>query len=105
MPQLGGTLALADDGTTSTSKFGINYGVGLGINIPSDWGLFYPMFNVRFNYILGTDQDRVIRRYSDATTGEQWTSSANPTQKSEDIADVITQYSILRFTLLYYIDL
>jgi len=105
MPELGATYAHTDDGTSTTTKFGINFGAGIGVNIPTPIGLFYPMVNVRFNYMLGTDEARVIRRYVDAVTGEQWVNSANPNQISEDIADVITLYSIPRLTILYYFNL
>ena len=97
-PQIGGTVAFIDDGTTSKTKFGINAGMGMGMNIPTSFGLFYPIINVRFNFMLGTDEDRVIGRYFNPTVENR----AVPGQFSEDIADVNTIFSIPRFTLLFY---
>lgn len=102
IPQAGVTYAATNNGTLATSKIGLNSGLGIGVNIPTSVGLFYPLFNVRFNFMLGTDFDRVVVRYYDAETLAQWTSAANPNLRSEDKADVTTIYSVIRFTLLYY---
>jgi hypothetical protein len=102
LPQGGVSFATTDDGTLSTSKFGVNTGLGLGVNIPTSLGLFYPVINVRFNFMFGTDLDRVVEKYVDVNEGSQWASSANPSLKSEDKADVTTIYSVIRLTVLYY---
>lgn len=102
LPQIGATVAMTDDGTISTTKFGINGGLGLGINIPTSIGLFYPVFNVRFNFMIGTDQDRIVTKYNNPVTGEPWTMDGNPNVQSVDLADVNTIYSIPRLTILFY---
>ncbi|MCO6466784.1 MAG: YchF/TatD family DNA exonuclease [Bradyrhizobiaceae bacterium] len=102
LPQLGATFATIDDGTIVRSKFGINFGVGLGMNIPTPIGLFYPMFNVRFNLLLGRDMDRIVTRYLNEVDDSQWANKDNPTMLSEDKADVNTMFSIPRLTILYY---
>ncbi|MBI2793946.1 MAG: TatD family hydrolase [Ignavibacteria bacterium] len=102
IPQAGVTYATTNDGTLSTTKFGVNGGLGLGANIPTTLGLFYPMINVRFNFMFGTDQDRIVAKYVDVDAGTQWNNSANPSLKSEDKADVTTIYSVIRLTVLYY---
>lgn len=105
IPQGGLTYATINDGTVVRSKIGLNLGLGLGMNIPTPIGLFYPMFNVRFNLFVGRDLDRVVTKYTDPETKEQWVNSADPTMKSEDKADVNTMFSIPRLTILYYIPL
>lgn len=104
----GATFAQEDNGTTVTSKFGPNAAFGLGINVTTPFGIFYPLFHVRFNFMLQRDQDRVITRYTfpdtdpgfDPLTGQV----VDPVtgRRSEDRAQVSTLYSILRFTLLWY---
>ena len=103
VPQAGVVYASINDGALVRTKVGISFGMGLGVNIPTSIGLFYPMFNVRFNYLLGTDSNRVVTRYVNETTGEQYTNSADPSLKSEDRANVGTFFSIPRLTILYYI--
>ena len=98
----GVSIAMTNDGTASTTKFGVNVGLALGANIPTSFGLFYPMINVRFNFMLGTDKDRVVVRYTDLTTGELIENPNVPGQFSEDRADVTTLYAIPRLTLLFY---
>lgn len=98
----GGTLAMTDDGTSSSSKFGINAGLALGGNIPTSFGLFYPMITVRFNFMLGTDKNSVVQKYTDIATGAPVENSSVPGQFSENRADVTTLYAIPRFTLLFY---
>lgn len=98
----GGTFATTNDGTSSLSKLGVNVGLALGGNIPTQLGLFYPMITVRFNFMLGTDKNRVIARYPDLVTGEPIENPNVPGQLSEDRADVTTLYAIPRFTLLFY---
>jgi len=113
----GVTFASEDNGTTSQMKFGPNAAFGLGVNVTTPYGIFYPMFNVRFNFMLQRDQDRVITRY----TAIEGVDNNNPDitapwgydpltgqiigpngRRSEDRAQVSTLYSILRFTLLWY---
>jgi TatD DNase family protein len=101
VPQIGLVYASIDDGKFVRQKFGLNAGIGLGLNIPTSIGLFYPVFNVRFNFLFGTDENRVVQKYTDEA-GNQWVNSSNPNIKSEDLADVGTILSIPRFTLLYY---
>lgn len=103
LPQLGLSYANINDGTIVRAKYGLNAGIGIGMNIPTSIGLFYPMFNVRYNFLLGTDLDRVVRVYSDPVTGETYKNSAMPTVESVDLADVNSIYSIPRFTLVYYL--
>jgi len=100
-PQFGGTMAFVDDGTTQQTKFGINFGLGIGVNIPTSFGLFYPMFNVRFNAMLQQDQNKLVQRYLDAD-GNVATKTDDPTKISVDLADVNVLYSIPRLTILYY---
>jgi len=57
---------------------------------------------VRFNFMLGTDKDRVIARYPDLETGLPIVNPNNPNQVSEDRADVTTIYSIPRITISWY---
>lgn len=99
--QVGGTFANAEKDNLSTSKFGVNVGLGLGMNIPTKFGLFYPMVNVRFNFMFGTDADRVVTSYRDPN-GAEFVNSANPLQTSQNRADVTTIYSVPRFTLMFY---
>ena len=103
LPQLGFTFSNSDDGTESFTKFGINVGMGIAMNVPTDIGLFYPMINVRFNFMLGTDNDKVVQKYIDPETGQTSFNSINPQQESVDLADVNTIFSIPRLTILYYI--
>ena len=97
-------MAFVDDGTTSSSKFGINFGLGLGVNIPTDIGLFYPMFNVRFNLMLGEDENKLVQRYT--LDGQLATPEppidGHPGVTSVDLADTSVLYSIPRFTLVFY---
>jgi len=97
-PQLGGTVAFIDDGSSATTKLGINAGMGIGMNIPTDFGLFYPLINVRFNFMLGTDEDQIVQRYLSPPVEN----SAVPGQYSLDLADVNTIFSIPRLTILFY---
>lgn len=112
------TFAQEDNGTTTRTKFGPNGAFGLGVNVTTPFGIFYPMFNVRFNFMLQRDQDRVITRYGaiegvdntnpnintpfgfDPITGQIVDPATG--RRSEDRAQVSTLYSILRFTLLWY---
>jgi hypothetical protein len=101
--QLGGTFATTDYESVVSSKVGVNAGLGLGMNIPTKFGLFYPVVNVRFNFMFGTDVDRVVTSYRDPE-GAVYRNSANPSQKSENIADVTTIYSVPRLTIMFYPD-
>ncbi|NQW30789.1 MAG: YchF/TatD family DNA exonuclease [Ignavibacteria bacterium] len=101
--QAGGTYATTSNNDGTTSKLGINAGLGLGMNIPTSIGLFYPVFNVRFNFMFGTDQNRPVTVYPDVATGASYYyNSANPAQRSENLADVTTIYSIPRLTIMFY---
>lgn len=103
-PQVGATMAFVDDGATNASKLGINFGLGIGVNIPTQFGLFYPMFNVRFNLMLGVDENKLVRRYTvDGELAEPIPPiPGHPGVASEDLADTSVLYSIPRFTLVYY---
>ena len=103
-PQAGATMAFVDDGTSSTSKLGINFGFGLGVNIPTDIGLFYPMFNIRFNQMLAKDENKLVQRDTlDGKIAEPDPPiDGHPGVTSVDLADTSVLYSIPRFTLLFY---
>lgn len=103
LPQAGLCYASIDDGTLTRTKFGVNTGLGIGINIPTKIGLFYPVFNIRFNFLLGTDENRVVTRYIDPIVVGIYQNSTNPNIKSEDLADVNSIYSLPRLTILYYL--
>lgn len=104
----GVTYASVDDGFESKSGIGVNAGLALGVNVETPIGLLYPMINVRFNFMLGTDENRRIAAYN------QIEGEPNPgfpfeivhpngrTVRSEDRADITTIYSIPRFTLMFY---
>jgi len=113
------TLGLEDNGTTSTTKFGPNAAIGLGVNIMTPFGIIYPMVHVRFNFMLQRDEDRVVTRYGaipgfdnrdennteapmsyDPFTNQIINRSTG--QRSEDRAQVSTLYSIPRLTILWY---
>lgn len=114
----GMTFAQEDNGATTISKFGPNGAFGMGINLTTPYGIFYPMVNVRFNFMLQRDQDRVVTRYGaipgidntnpdvnspmgyDPLTGQIIDPATG--RRSEDRAQVSTLYSIIRFTLLWY---
>jgi len=116
IPQVGLTYAHSNDGITTTNQFGVNLGMGLGVNIPTSIGLFYPMFDVRFNVMFGTNQDATIGNYF-VVEGEDNTYISEvpgrqgvylhynpliPSQLSQDKADVTTIYSIPRLTILFF---
>lgn len=102
------SYVLVDDGTTKNSSLGINAGLALGMNIETPLGLLYPMVNVRFNFMLGTERYRRVASYN------QIENEPNPgapfditlpdgrTVQSEDRADITTIYSIPRFTVMFY---
>ncbi|MDZ4745279.1 MAG: TatD family hydrolase [bacterium] len=98
----GVTTALIDDGTSSSTKFGVNYGMAIGVNLPTSFGLLYPMVSVRFNSMLGSDKGRVIERYPDLVTGELIENPDVPGQFSESRADISTLFALPRLTLLFY---
>lgn len=114
-PQIGITYAVTDDGKVNT-QFGINGGMGIGINIPTSFGLFYPMFNVRFNFMLGTDQQRIISKHPvedyenpvnivpdpDNPGRFLHADPTNPSRTSVDRADVTTIYSIPRLSIMFF---
>lgn len=116
VPQAGATFAAQSDGNVSSTQIGVNVGMGIGVNIPTPIGLFYPMINVRFNFMLGTSRDVIIGTYpviegEDATyTVEDPNSPGvllhynpeNPSQYSVDKADVTTIYSIPRLSIMFF---
>jgi TatD DNase family protein len=96
----GATYAYQSDGTDANTftRYGVNVGPGIGINIPTSIGLFYPMVLVRFNFMFGTDPDRIVRKYFDEDGNQIFVNNV----PAQDIADVTTLYSIPRLTLVYY---
>lgn len=99
----GATFATINDGETVSSKIGPNVGLSLGANINTPVGLFYPMFILRFNIMMGEDVDRVVTRYTDLNNGAPIVKpGSNPPILSEDRADVTTIYSIPRLVILWY---
>lgn len=63
LPQTGITYAHTDDGVSTTSRFGVIAGIGAGVAIPTSFGVFYPMVNVRFDFMLGTQNSMVTSSY------------------------------------------
>ena len=127
LPQIGAAYAYTDDGIKQTSKFGIIAGIGAGVAIPTSFGTFYPMFNVRFNIMLGQDLDQVVYTHfvDDFDKAQTWYNPAltqpdpndpnsgtlvhikpgsdpNNPILSQDKADITTIYSIPRLTILFY---
>lgn len=123
LPQIGASYAYTDDGIVQTSKLGIIAGIGAGVSIPTSFGTFYPMFNVRFNFMLGQDLDQVVKTHfvDDFDKAQTWYNPANTTsdpndptsgtllhvnpttgQLSQDKADITTIYSIPRLTILFF---
>ena len=74
LPQTGVSFAHTNDGITTTSRFGVIAGIGAGVAIPTSFGMFYPMVNVRFDFILGTQTGMVTSSYPviDAEIGSKW---------------------------------
>lgn len=114
LAQVGATYATISgaDAGANPQKIGINAGLGIGINLPTSIGLFYPVVNLRYNIMLTSDFDRVVSR-SPALPGDiavgkpvnedfMLINPNNPNQISIDKADINTIYSIPRFTLLFY---
>jgi hypothetical protein len=116
IPQIGVTYATQSDGRVSNAQTGMNVGMGIGVNIPTSIGLIYPMVNVRFNFMFGTQREAIINSYP-VIAGEDQTyisedpnrpgvflhyNPANPSQVSVDKADVTTIYSIPRLTLMFF---
>lgn len=116
VPQAGATFASQSDGKVSSSQIGFNVGMGIGMNIPTSIGLFYPMINVRFNFMFGTNRDAIIATYPVLPTEDQTNitpdpdregvflhyNSLNPSQTSVDKADVTTIYSIPRLSIMFF---
>ncbi len=123
IPQIGMAYAYTDDGIQTTSKLGIVGGIGAGVAIPTSFGTFYPMFNVRFNFMLGQDLKQVVRTefvdeedkaktwYNPSLTrpdplapnsGTQVYYDQSTNRYSQDLADITTIYSIPRLTILFY---
>lgn len=85
LPQTGVTFAHTDDGITTTSRFGVIAGIGAGVSIPTSIGMFYPMVNVRFDFILGSQTGMVTSSFPviDAEINSKW---FNPNGLSRDEA-------------------
>jgi hypothetical protein len=116
VPQIGGTIARQSDGRSTVDQVGMNVGMGIGVNIPTSFGLFYPMVNVRFNFMFGTQREAIINSYP-VIAGEDQTyitddpnrpgvklhyNPTNPSQVSVDLADVTTIYSIPRLSIMFF---
>ena len=123
IPQIGMAYAYTDDGVQTISKLGIVGGIGAGVAIPTSFGTFYPMFNVRFNFMLGQDLRQVVRTefVDEEDKSKTWfdPSMTRPdplapnsgtqvyydqatNRYSQDLADITTIYSIPRLTILFY---
>lgn len=118
VPQAGLIFASQNDGTKTTTQLGFNTGIGLGVNIPTSFGHFYPMVNVRFNFMMGTQSDIVIGKYPVIPGEDQTYIVEDPEQPgvflhydptvtdksrtSVDRADVTTIYSIPRLTIMFF---
>lgn len=63
LPQTGIAYAHTNDGITTTSRFGVIAGIGAGVAIPTSFGVFYPMVNVRFDIILGSQTGMVTSSF------------------------------------------
>lgn len=85
LPQTGVTFAHTNDGITTTSRFGVIAGIGAGVAIPTSFGLFYPMVNVRFDFILGTQTGMVTSSFP-VIDGEISTKWFNPNGLPRDEA-------------------
>ena len=116
VPHAGVTLAIQSGGKSSITQIGVNAGMGIGINIPTSIGLFYPMVNVRFNVMFGTVPDANIATYP-VIPGEDQSNTApdpdrdgvrlhynsdKPSQLSVDKADITTLYSIPRLSIMFF---
>ncbi len=116
VPQVGFLMANQDDGKVSLTNFGVNAGMGIGVNIPTSFGHFYPMVNVRFNFMFGVNKDQIIGKYP-VIPGEDETyivadpdqpgvflhyNPADPSQLSMDKANVTTIYSIPRLSIMFF---
>ncbi|MCX6140724.1 MAG: TatD family hydrolase [Candidatus Kapabacteria bacterium] len=116
VPQAGVTFASQSDGRVSSAKFGCNLGMGIGMNIPTSFGLLYPMINVRFNFMFGTSRDATTATYPVLSSEDQTYivedpdrngvylhyNPLNPSQTSIEKADVTTIYSIPRLSIMFY---
>lgn len=125
LPQIGAAYVYTDDGIRQTSKIGIIGGIGAGVSIPTSFGTFYPMFNVRFNFMLGQDPDQVVKTHfvDDFDKKQTWYDVRNTTSDpndptsgtllhvkpgtngtilSQDKADITTIYSIPRLTIIFF---
>lgn len=122
LPQIGASFANTNDGEFQTNQFGFNIGMGLGVNIPTSFGLFYPMVNVRFNVMFGTSRDAVTANYN-VLQGEGegkiedrpgvvadpnvpglffHYNPDNPSQLSQEKADITTIFSIPRLSIMFF---
>jgi TatD DNase family protein len=106
----GATVATSDDGKEMKTRFGPNAGIALGMAIPSPIGMFYPLIDVRFNFMLGQDRNRVVQRYDPAIDDDPRYinddglifNPNDPSQTSVNRANVTTLYSIPRVTIMWY---
>ena len=107
---VGATIAIVEDFSTTSIKYGPNVGFGIGVPIPSSFGLFYPRFDVRFNFMMGEDKNRVVQRF-DAVADDDpkyinrdglIVDPSDPTRVSVNRANVTTLFSIPRFTISWY---
>jgi hypothetical protein len=85
LPQTGVTYAHTNDGITTTSRFGVIAGIGAGVSIPTSFGTFYPMVNVRFDIIMGTQTGMVTSSFP-VIDGEISTKWFNPNGLPRDEA-------------------
>jgi TatD DNase family protein len=85
LPQTGVTYAHTNDGITTTSRFGVIAGIGAGVSIPTSFGTFYPMVNVRFDIIMGTQTGMVTSSFP-VIDGEISTRWFNPNGLPRDEA-------------------
>jgi len=85
LPQTGVTYAHTNDGITTTSRFGVIAGIGAGVAIPTSFGMFYPMINVRFDFILGGQANVVTASYpvSDEEIFSSWFNKEKLSQKDQ----------------------
>lgn len=106
----GASLATSDDGKEFKTRFGPNAGVALGMAIPTSFGVIYPLVDIRFNFMLGIDKNRVVQRFDPVIDDDPRYINEDglifnpndPTQTSVHRANVSTLYSIPRVTIMWY---
>jgi TatD DNase family protein len=110
MATAGATLAIVNDETSTVVKYGPNVGFGIGVPIPSPIGVFYPKFDVRFNFMLGQEMNRVVQRFDAVVDDDPKYISpdglivdpSDPSRLSVNRANVTTLYSIPRLTITWF---